>query len=112
MSDKESLPPEPRVQGAPGFGVDGPNGRINIEFRAPQSEYWELQKEWKKIWKDGMKDPKTGAISALSIEDAKKRLLSQNLKSKTGAEAEAAFNASRMSLSDSSSGRKASEKRR
>ncbi len=29
MSDKEKLPPEPRIQLAPGFGVDGEAGRIN-----------------------------------------------------------------------------------
>src|SRR4051794_638562 len=37
MSDKERLPPEPRLQLAPGFGVDSENGRVNLELMAPQA---------------------------------------------------------------------------
>ena len=42
MSDRERLPPEPRLQTAPGFGVDSPNGRVNLELNVPQAEYREL----------------------------------------------------------------------
>src|SRR5689334_5936252 len=42
LSDKDRLPPEPRLQSAPGFGVDGPNGRVNMELGAPQAEWREL----------------------------------------------------------------------
>ena len=60
MDDKERLPPEPRLQGAPGFGVESPNGFVNLELKNPQSEYRELHKQWEKSWADGQKDPKTG----------------------------------------------------
>ena len=39
MSDREQLPPEPRLQMAPGFGVDTEKGRVNLELSYPQSEY-------------------------------------------------------------------------
>src|SRR6478609_7436773 len=32
MTDKERLPPEPRLQLAPGFGIDSPDGRVNLEL--------------------------------------------------------------------------------
>ena len=36
-SEKERLPAEPRLQAAPGFGVDSPNGWVNMELVAPQA---------------------------------------------------------------------------
>ena len=112
MSERERLPPEPRLQVAPGFGVEGPNGRIVLELQAPQAEYWELQKQWKNIWEHGIKDPHTGAVTAMSINEAKDKVLSQSMKAKAGPEVEQAVANSRMYYSDSSSGRRASEKRR
>ena len=53
MSDKERLPPEPRLQLAPGFGVDSDKGRVNLELLAPQSEYRELRVQWEQMWKHG-----------------------------------------------------------
>src|SRR5688572_1163933 len=50
LSDTERLPPEPRLQVAPGFGVESEHGRVNMELKAPQSEWWELQSQWKDIW--------------------------------------------------------------
>src|SRR5690349_21228806 len=38
MTEVERLPPEPRLQLAPGFGVQGENGRVNLELKAPASE--------------------------------------------------------------------------
>ena len=32
MNQQERLPPEPRLQSAPGFGVQGQNDRINLEL--------------------------------------------------------------------------------
>lgn len=112
MTEKEALPPEPRLQTAPGFGVEAENGRVNLELMAPQAEYWELEKQWEELWKNGQKDPKTGAVAALSIDQAKERFLQQNVKAKTGPEVEAAVNESRKYVSDASSGRLASETRR
>ena len=60
MSEKERLPPEPRIQAAPGFGVDSENGRVNLELTIPQAEYREMQKQWKKAWEEGHKSIRFG----------------------------------------------------
>ena len=112
MSEIERLPPEPRLQVAPGFEVDGPNGKIKLELKAPQAEYWELHKQWIQQWEHGQKDPKTGAITSMGIKEAKEKFLSQQVKAKTGPDAEQAAAMSKMYYADSSSGRRASEKRR
>lgn len=110
LSKEEQLPPEPRLQAAPGFGVDGPRGRVNLELKAPQSEYWELQKIWEAEMRDGQKDPKTGTVVTLPIEEAKKKLLEQNVKS--AQDGQKALDESRGIVSFSSAGRLASEVRR
>src|SRR5688572_8371893 len=35
MSERERLPPEPRLQTAPGFGVQSGTGPVNLELKAP-----------------------------------------------------------------------------
>lgn len=112
MSDKERLPPEPRLQAAPGFGVDSDKGRVNLELMGPQAEYREMKKQWNHQMEFGMKDEKTGMVTMMPIEEAKEKLLTQNLKAKSGADAEKFFSDSRSFISDSSAGRVASEKRR
>ena len=112
MNEQERLPPEPRLQAAPGFGVDSPQGQINLELKASQSEYRELHQQWEKIWADGQKDPKTGTIISLPIEEAKKKLLEENVKAATGADAQKTFDESRSIVSYSSAGRLASDKRK
>src|SRR5947209_14265993 len=32
VSEKDRLPPVPRLQAAPGFGIDTSNGRVNLEL--------------------------------------------------------------------------------
>ena len=110
MSELERIPPEPRLQSAPGFGVDSSNGRVNMELAAPQAEYRELHRQWLDVWRNGQKDPQTGAISSMPIEMAKERFLSQSVKAKSGPEAEKIGDDSRNFMSDSSSGRLASQK--
>ena len=112
MSDRERLPPEPRLQLAPGFGVEAEKGRVNMELQAPSAEYNELKKQWAGIWEHGRKDEKTGMVTIMPIEEAKEKFLAQNAKAKSGAEAEEFFKNSRGFVSDSSAGRLASEKRR
>ena len=112
MSEVERLPPEPRLQLAPGFGVEGPDGKVNLELQAPQAEYWELQKQWAEQWKHGKKDPKTGAVTSMSIDEARDKFLSQQVKARSGPEAEQRTLRSKMYYSEASSGRVASEKRR
>lgn len=112
LNKEEQLPPEPRLQAAPGFGVDGPNGRVNLELKAPQSEYWELEKIWNAEMQNGQKDPKTGTVVTLPIEEAKKRILEQNVKSVPAQDGQKALEETRGIVSFSSAGRIASEKRR
>ena len=112
MTEKERLPPEPRLQLAPGFKVDSPDGTVNLELLAPGSEYQEMRREWDQKIAKGEVDPKTGAITAMPIDAAKEKLLEENVKAKTGPDAEKALNDARMFVSDSSAGRLASEKRR
>lgn len=112
LSEAERLPPEPRLQAAPGFRVEGPNGRVNLELMAPQSEYWELKKQWEANWKNGRKDEKTGTVVSLPIDQAKELVLQRNLKARSGPDAHQSGDASRMVIIDSSSGRMATLKRR
>ena len=112
MSEREALPPEPRLQVAPGHGVESPNGWKNLELSAPQSEWWEAKKMYEQIWKQGMKDPSTGAVSALPIDKAKEAFLSQQIKARTGPEAERVYEESKLRFSDASSGRTATDRRR
>lgn len=74
MSEKERLPPEPRLQGAPGFGVNLGEGkeRINLQLREPQAEYNELRKIWD-LALAGKPDPRTGLVS-MPIEEAMKKI--------------------------------------
>ena len=112
MSERERLPPEPRLQSAPGFGVESQDGFVNLELGQPQAEYIQLRKQWTLVWEHGVKDPKTGTVIAMPIEEAKAKLISQNVKAKSGADAEEVLVNSRVVPSDSSSGRMAAEKRR
>ncbi len=112
QSERERLPPEPRVQLAPGFGVQSDKGWVNMELGAPQAEYRELHRQWLELWETGHKDAKTGVVTAMPIDEAKEKLLSQNVKAKSGADAEAMYSKSRMSISESSGGRMASLMRR
>jgi hypothetical protein len=116
MNEQEKLPPEPRVQLAPGFGVDGPNGRINFELKPPSSEYRELRKEWEEEWQKGRQavsqDGKTTTALTLPIDEAKKKLLEENPKARTGNEAQNALDEARSFVSYSSAGRTRTDKRR
>ncbi|MFN2500932.1 MAG: hypothetical protein ABR530_02850 [Pyrinomonadaceae bacterium] len=112
MSDKERLPPEPRLQSAPAFGVDAENGRVNLELRGPQAEYRELHKQWLQMWEHGQKDAATGVQSGMPIQAAKERFLSQGVKAKSDPAAAKALEDSRLYVSEASSGRQASMRRR
>lgn len=112
MSDKERLPPEPRLQLAPGFGVESEKGFVKMELGRPQDEYRELRKQWDDLLEHGQKDAKTGAVTMMPIHEAKERLLSLNVKAKAGAGADKVSKESRIYYSDASSGRVATETRR
>lgn len=112
LKKEERLPSEPRLQAAPGFGVDGPNGRINLELKPPQSEYRELKKIWDKELAEGQKIAKDGKMTVvmLPIEEAKKEVLSENLKARSGEAAEKTLEETRTFISGSSAGRMRSDR--
>ena len=115
LSADEKLPPEPRLQSAPGFGIDDPQTktRINLELREPQAEYRELQKQWEDLWANGEKNEQTGTVIALPIEEAKKKLLADaGFKAVSGEAGEKALEDARMMVSESSSGRTATVRKR
>ena len=111
MSDVERLPPEPRLQAAPGFGVDSQNGRINLELQRPQAEYEVLREQWNTLWERGQK-AENGAVVTLPINEAKERLLQQNVKAQNNEQGENALRDSRDVITDSSAGRTANLIRR
>ncbi len=112
MSERELLPPEPRLQGAPGFGIESERGFLNLELKAPQSEYRELERQWAKLWTEGQKDQKTGTIITLPIEEAKRKFLEENTKTRIGEQTQTILDESRSIVSSSSAGRTATDTQR
>lgn len=112
MNNVERLPPEPRLQAAPGFGVESEQGFVNLELKAPQSEYRELHQQWEKNWANGQKDPKTGTVISLPIEESKKKLLEENVRANNNGGEQQTLKDSRSMFSLSSAGRMASDVRR
>jgi hypothetical protein len=84
LTEQESLPPEPRLQVAKGFGVQLENGEwVNLEKREPQAEYRVLRDYWSGVLKDGPKD-QLGHPAGLPIEQAMQKILEgQGLKSRS-----------------------------
>lgn len=79
----ERLPPEPRLQGAPGFQLKLENGQtVNLEKAAPQEEYRELRRQWEENLKTGLKD-QSGNTVGIPIKDAMKKIVSQGLPTRT-----------------------------
>jgi hypothetical protein len=75
MTEQESLPPEPRLQSARGFGVKLENGEwVNLEKREPQAEYRVLKEQWDQVLKEGPKD-RAGNPTGLPIEQAMQKVL-------------------------------------
>ena len=76
MTEQESLPPEPRLQSAPGFGIKLENGRwVTLEKREPEAEYRVLREQWQRALKEGPKDP-SGKPVGIPIEEAMQRVVS------------------------------------
>ncbi len=77
MSEQEKLPPEPRLQSAPGFGVKLENGEwVPLEKREPQAEYTVLRKQWERQLKCDYKDDvQARRIACMPIEAAIQKLI-------------------------------------
>ena len=76
FSQKERLPPEPRLQAAPGFAVTLENGeRINLQNQAPQAEYRVLKHEWERVLRGDVKD-QSGNTVGVPIDQAIQQVVS------------------------------------
>ena len=82
----ERLPPEPRLQLAPGFGVTTDDGkRHNLSYEGkmervpqPQDEYLAVRDEWMRELNDyGWADEKAGTVR-VPVDEAMKRYLQQH----------------------------------
>lgn len=76
LKQNERLPPEPRLQVAPGFEIKLPDGRTeDLHLKAPQAEYRVLRDEWEKALRGELKD-QSGKPVAIPIEQAMKQVVS------------------------------------
>jgi hypothetical protein len=76
LSRDDRLPPEPRLQAAPGFAVTLENGeRVNLQNQAPQAEYRVLKQEWERVLNGEVKD-QSGNPVAMPIEQAIQQVVS------------------------------------
>jgi len=77
LRQDERLPPEPRLQAAPGFGVTLENGQvIPLSLSVPQAEYLVLRRQWEQALKEGGKD-QSGNVVGMPIDDAIKAVVPQ-----------------------------------
>ena len=108
LAEGKNLPPEPRLQAAPGFKVETETDAepINLELREPQAEYRTLLRSWEKTWLEGRKDPRTGTVVTLPMEQAKQKVLQESrIKSAAPDQAQNALRELRQIPAYSSSGR-------
>ena len=81
--ENERLPPEPRLQAAPGFGVDlNKDGKVDgadedLSKKEPQAEYKVMRAQWAETLLSGPKDQ--SGNKGLPIEEAMKRIAEQGL---------------------------------
>ena len=90
LSDEKRLPPEPRLQGAPGFAEELDKAAANekkpetsheqrVAAPGPKDPLWEmnvLRRQWEDVLKNGPVD-KDGRRYGLPIEKAKEEVLKQ-----------------------------------
>ncbi|HEY3027087.1 MAG TPA: hypothetical protein VGJ55_13145 [Pyrinomonadaceae bacterium] len=74
LSETERLPPEPRLQAAKGYSVEGQN----LELKEPEAELKVVQQKWKDVLEKGPVDER-GQHYGMPIEEAKKKIVEQGL---------------------------------
>ncbi len=76
LAQEERLPPEPRLQAAPGYAVTLENGeRVDLQNQAPQAEYRVLKHEWERVLNGDVKD-QSGNPIAVPIDQAIQQVVS------------------------------------
>src|ERR1700741_4629421 len=79
---EDRLPPEPRLQAAPGFEITLENGqKVVLERTVPQAEYRVLRQQWEENLKTGLKD-QSGTVVGMPIEAAIEKIASGGLPSR------------------------------
>ena len=82
LKPEERLPPEPRLQAAPGFRVVLENGQeVGLGKGAPQAEYRLLRQQWEENLKTGLKDS-SGKVVGMPIDAAIEKVASEGLPSR------------------------------
>jgi hypothetical protein len=82
LTQKDRLPPVPRLQSAPGFEVKLENGQtVDLKLSPPQAEYRVLRKQWEENLKTGLKD-QSGNVVGMPIDAAMGKIVSEGLGSK------------------------------
>lgn len=72
----KTLPPEPRLQAAPGFEIKLENGQTEeLKLAPPQAEYRALRKQWEENLKTGLKD-QSGNVVGMPINAAIEKVVS------------------------------------
>lgn len=77
MSERESLPPEPRLQAAPGFAEDLAKSAGDPSSDKPKDPLWEihvLREQWDRVLKEGPKD-QSGRPTGIPIEEAMRKIV-------------------------------------
>ena len=86
MTEQESLPPEPRLQSAPGFAADLSKSIGDTDPQKPKDPLWEirvLREQWHRDLSEGAKD-QSGRTLGIPIEEAMKKFVAeQNAKAGT-----------------------------
>ncbi len=84
MSEAERLPPEPRLQGAQGFGSELAKAAGENDSKAPRDPEWEIRvlyQLWEDNLKNGLRDA-NGNVVGMSIDEAIKKVSAGGLPSR------------------------------
>lgn len=82
MTKDERLPPEPRLQSAPGFGVKLENGEwVPLEMSEPQAEFRVLREQWERQLNCDYHDT-AASVACMPIDDAIERVVQQGIPSR------------------------------
>ena len=87
-----NLPPEPRLQTAPGFGYTKKTGeRVNLELVHPNSEWEQVKADYDNVLKNGLKaknDKNEDVMMVEPIEKAEEEVLKEGLPTRKDAKEE------------------------
>ena len=84
MSESERLPPEPRLQGARGFGSELAKSVGESDPKAPRDPKWEI-KVLRQLWQDNLEHgsrDSNGQVVGMPIEEAMKKIAAGGLPSR------------------------------